>query len=152
MKNRSNDPQARAILKGGSAAPELRGEALFFPKRTGVLVVVRVCGLPEENADGFFALHIHEGDSCAEDFSETGGHYNPDSIPHPRHAGDLPPLLSCGGKAYLAVWTDRFSVSQILGRTVIIHDGPDDFTSQPAGNAGTKIACGIIRKAENKPF
>ena len=56
-------------------------------------------------------------------------------------------LLLCGGGAYLAVLTDRFSVADVLGRTVVIHSGADDFHTQPAGNAGTKIACGVIRRA-----
>lgn len=64
---------------------------------------------------------------------------------HPKHAGDLPPLLACQGSAYLSVKTDRFCVEDILGRTVVIHSDPDDFHSQPAGNAGKKIACGVIR-------
>lgn len=62
------------------------------------------------------------------------------------HAGDLPPLLSCQGNAYLSVKTDRFSVNEIIGRTVVIHSNPDDFHTQPAGNAGKKIACGVIQR------
>jgi Cu-Zn family superoxide dismutase len=50
------------------------------------------------------------------------------------------------GNAIMAVKTNRFSIHEIIGRTVVIHSQPDDFTSQPAGNAGTKIACGVIRK------
>ena len=52
--------------------------------------------------------------------------------------------MQCCGRAYLAVRTDRFRVQEIIGRTVVIHSDPDDFRSQPAGNAGTKIACGVI--------
>ena len=65
---------------------------------------------------------------------------------HPKHAGDLPPLMGCQGNAYLAVKTDRFIVHDIIGKTVVIHSDPDDFHTQPAGNAGKKIACGVIRK------
>lgn len=138
-------PDAVARLRGGEEAPRIWGEVKFYQTRSGVLVIADVSGLPEGNGDGFFALHIHEGDSCdGEGFADTQGHYNPTGAPHPRHAGDLPPLLSCGGRAYLAVLTDRFRVEEILGRTVVIHSGADDFHSQPAGNAGTKIACGTI--------
>ena len=77
-------------------------------------------------------------------FFDTGSHYDPSGTPHPKHAGDLPPLLLCNGGAFLAVRTDRFRVEDILGRTVVIHSGPDDFKSQPAGNAGKKLACGVI--------
>ena len=135
-------------MQGGPEAPCLSGEVQFYQKRGAVLVAVHVSGLPRESEAGFFALHIHEGGSCSgENFSDTGGHYNPHNEAHPRHAGDLPPLLLCGGGAYLAVLTDRFSVADVIGRTVVIHGGADDFHTQPAGNAGTKIACGVIRRA-----
>lgn len=138
-------PDAVARLRGGEEAPRIWGEVKFYQTRSGVLVIADVSGLPEGNGNGFFALHIHEGDSCSgEGFADTKGHYNPTGAPHPRHAGDLPPLLSCGGRAYLAVHTNRFRVEEILGHTVVIHSGADDFHSQPAGNAGTKIACGRI--------
>ena len=139
-------PPAVACLRGGTDAPNLRGKVQFYQRCGSVFVTVHVFGLPEENPSGFFALHIHEGCGCGgEAFAETGGHYDPAGMPHPRHAGDLPPLLSCGGEAYLEVKTDRFSVRDVLGRTVVIHSGSDDFHTQPAGNAGTKIACGVIR-------
>ena len=138
-------PDAVARLRGGEEAPRIWGEVKFYQTRKGVLVIADVSGLPEGSGDGFFALHIHEGGSCdGKEFADTKGHYNPTGAPHPRHAGDLPPLLSCGGRAYLAVLTDRFRVEEILGRTVVIHSGADDFNTQPAGNAGTKIACGTI--------
>lgn len=68
---------------------------------------------------------------------------------HPYHAGDLPPLFSANGNAVLEVLTDRFNIHQIIGKTIIIHRNPDDFTTQPSGNAGEKIACGVIKKAIN---
>ena len=140
-------PNAIARLRGGDEAPCLSGRAEFYQQQNGVLVVVRVSGLPEENESGFFALHIHEGDCCGgENFAETGGHYDPCGCEHPDHAGDLPPLLSNDGRAHLAVLTGRFRVCDVIGRTVVIHSGPDDFHSQPAGNAGQKIACGVIRR------
>ncbi len=138
-------PDARAQVRGGADAPRLSGTVSFYQKDNGVLVVAHVSGLPRDNAAGFFALHIHEGADCGgTDFADTGGHYDPVGAPHPNHAGDLPPLLSCGGEAYLAVLTDRFTVKEVIGRTVVIHAHPDDFHSQPAGHAGTKIACGMI--------
>lgn len=77
----------------------------------------------------------------------TGGHVNPENTLHPNCAGDLPPLLGNQGMAYILVLTDRFRVSDILGKTVVIHGDPDDFHTQPAGNSGMKIACGMIRQA-----
>lgn len=141
-------PDAVARMRGGAEAPELSGAVEFYQKPQGVLIAARVSGLPQENASGFFALHIHEGSSCSGVvFADTGSHYNPTDALHPDHAGDLPPLLSYGGgKAYLAVITDRFRLRDVLGRTVVIHSGPDDFHSQPAGNAGRKIGCGVITR------
>lgn len=145
MQRIPNIPDAEARVKGGEQAPGLCGSVRFYQRCDGVLVEAEVTGLPCDNPAGFFALHIHEGgDCCGQSFSNTGGHYNPNGCPHPTHAGDLPPLLSSNGKAYLAVLTNRFCVKDVIGRTVVIHGGPDDFHTQPAGNAGTKIACGVI--------
>ena len=139
-------PDATAKVRG-VAVPCLSGQVRFYQERDRVLVVAEISGLPRDSETGFFALHIHEGGSCGGTaFSETGGHYNPATEEHPAHAGDLPPLLSCGGTAYLAVRTNRFRVEDVIGRTVVIHSGADDFHSQPAGNAGTKIGCGLVVK------
>ena len=138
-------PDAVARIKGGPEAPRLSGLVEFYQKAKSVLIVANLSGLPEDNPSGFFALHIHEGGSCTgEHFSDTGGHYNPAGLSHPNHAGDLPPLLRCNGGAHLAVRTDRFCLRDVIGRTVVIHSGPDDLHSQPAGNPGGKIACGVI--------
>ena len=140
-------PYAAAQIRGGTEAPQLSGCVQFYQENGCVLIVAKISGLPKESETGFFGFHIHEGDTCAgTDFSGTGSHYNPSDWAHPKHAGDLQPLLACQGNAYLSVRTDRFSVADIIGRTVVIHSGPDDFRSQPAGNAGKKIACGVICK------
>ncbi len=148
-----NKPDARADVRGSDAYPELRGTVKFYQTKDGVLVCAELVGLPHEDnpcAGGVFALHIHEGTSCtgnAEDpFADIKGHYNPNDCPHPYHAGDLPPLFEAKGRAFLVVLTDRFRAEDVVGRTVIIHAERDDFTSQPAGNAGKKIACGVIRR------
>ena len=108
-------------------------------------MVAEISGLPQNSKTGFFALHIHEGKKCGgQAFAETGGHYNPRGAAHPCHAGDLPPLLGCNGRAFMAVLTERFTPWDVIGKTVIVHEGVDDFTSQPAGNAGKRIACGVI--------
>ena len=138
---------AAAQIRGGMEAPQLSGCVQFYQENGCVLIVAKISSLPKESETGFFGFHIHQGDNCSgTDFSGTGSHYNPSDQAHPKHAGDLPPLLTCQGNAYLSVRTDRFSVSDIIGRTVVIHSDPDDFHSQPAGNAGKKIACGVIRE------
>ena len=77
-------------------------------------------------------------------FPHSGTHYNPNGCPHPYHAGDMPPLFGADGYAFLTFVTSRFTVNEIVGKTVIIHSSPDDFTTQPSGNSGEKIACGLI--------
>ena len=140
-------PDAIAQIRGGTEAPQLSGCVQFYQGKGRVLIVAKIFGLPQDSETGFFGFHIHEGSSCSgAGFPETGSHYSPNGLTHPNHAGDLPPLLLCQGNAYLSFITDRFTVKEIIGRTVVIHSDPDDFQSQPGGNAGKKIACGIIQK------
>lgn len=147
-------PSAVAAISGSRDYPKLRGTVRFYQTEQGVLVLAEVFGLPETCAsceNGIFAFHIHSGGSCAgsadDPFADARGHFNPERCPHPAHAGDMPPLFSNRGYALQAFLTDRFSVRDVIGRTVIIHAGPDDFISQPAGNAGARIACGVIRRS-----
>lgn len=138
---------AVAQIRGGQAAPNIEGTVEFFPMWNGTLVSAQLRGLPE-GGDGIFAFHIHEGRDCGgQGFANTGGHFNPGGTMHPEHAGDLLPLFRCcGGRAFLAFVTNRFQIRDVIGRTVVIHAQPDDFHTQPAGNAGAKIACGVIRR------
>ena len=95
----------------------------------------------------FFAFHIPENGDCSRNFENTGAHYNPDNVPHPEHAGDLPPLLSNDGYAWMVFYDSFLTLPMILNRSIVIHRNPDDFTTQPSGNAGEKIACGVIEKS-----
>lgn len=139
-------PSAYSVVRGGTAFPKILGVVEFYSLKKGVLVVAEVEGLPSKKPQ-IFGFHIHEGAACKDDFALTGGHFNPNNQPHPSHAGDMPPLFSSEGEAFLVFYTARFSVSEIIGKTVVIHQQPDDFTSQPAGNSGQKIACGVIEKS-----
>ncbi|MBQ8741062.1 MAG: superoxide dismutase family protein [Clostridia bacterium] len=148
-----SQPAAVAEMRGSAKHPEIRGMVKFYNARGGVLVRAEITGLPKGSGDcdsPIFAFHIHSGNSCTGNhtdmFANTGTHFNPYDCMHPYHAGDLPPLFSANGNAVLEVMTDRFAIPQIIGKTVIIHDRPDDFTTQPSGNAGEKIACGVVRK------
>ena len=149
-------PDAVANVRGSGANPRLGGTVRFYQTRHGVLVHAEFVGLPTANgpcAGRVFGFHIHEGEACRgtweDPFAAVGGHFNPDGCEHPYHAGDLPPLFGNHGYALSVFLTDRFTVEQVLGRTVIVHGGVDDFTSQPAGNAGQKIACGrIVRQTK----
>lgn len=138
-------PNAVARILGGGRYPGIWGTVKFYQRRDGVMVEAEINGLPRTETN-FFALHIHGGDSCrGEDFSRSGTHFNPGGEKHPNHAGDLPVLLGCGGKAYMQVLTGRFHVGEVMGKTVILHGRPDDYRSQPSGDSGDKIACGVIK-------
>lgn len=146
-------PQASAVIRGSREHSSIRGRADFYQTGYGVLVSVLVRGLPTKaGACGkqVFAVHIHSGNSCTGDpddpFAAAMTHYNPDNCPHPYHAGDMPPLFDTGSGAFMSFLTDRFTIDEIIGRVIIIHSEPDDFTTQPSGNSGKKIACGVIRK------
>lgn len=146
-------PDAKADIRGSDQYPDVVGKAQFYQTKDGVLLSVEVIGLPSGEghcAGGVFGFHIHEGEACTgtqdDPFADAKGHYNPHSCKHPQHAGDLPPLFEANGRAFMVVLTGRFTVTEIIGKTMIIHAGPDDFTSQPSGNSGKKIACGQIRR------
>lgn len=143
---------AVANMAGGAAYPQIRGIVRFYQTQQGVVVAVHMVGLPTHEdrcQNRIFGFHIHEGNSCSgtveNPFADAGGHYNPSDCPHPFHAGDLPPLWDAGGEVFTAFLTNRFTVSEVVGKTLILHDMPDDFTTQPSGNSGARIACGVIQ-------
>ena len=142
---------AKAYIKGSSQYPNISGIVYFKETKNGILVTAQINGLPKSTnkyAGRFFGFHIHNGTSCTgntqDEFANAGTHYNPNNYLHPFHAGDLPPLLENNGCAYMQVLVNKFKIDDIIGKAIIIHDSPDDFTSQPSGNSGNKIACGII--------
>lgn len=144
---------AKATIKGGKLYPQINGTVTFKETKEGILVTAKINGLPQSknNCTGkFFGFHIHEGTACtgniADEFANAKSHLNTTNCPHPFHIGDLPPLIENDGYSYMSVLINKFKIKDILGKVVIIHDSPDDFTSQPSGNSGTKIACGKIEK------
>lgn len=147
----NTNPRAMAWVRGGAEAPELSGLVKFYetPYR-GVLVEAEIFGLPNiniQNSSDFYAMHIHDGSGCQNNFAQINGHFNPAGQAHPQHAGDLIPLLGNQGYAWAAFYDTRFDIKEIIGKYVIIHGHPDDFTTQPSGNSGAMIACGEIRPA-----
>ena len=136
--------------KGSKAA----GEVTFEQTGSKVRVVATVQGLHPGREHGF---HIHEiGDCSSADGMSTKGHFNPHGKPHghpvssERHAGDLPALLAGNdGRARIDVMLDILTVApgpaSVVGRGIIVHADPDDYKTQPTGNAGARIACGVIR-------
>lgn len=145
-------PRAYSHLHGNENYSEIAGMVLFFETQGGTVVFVEIQNLPvtgEECRQDFFGFHIHEGGSCSgndtDPFADAGGHLNPYDCPHPEHMGDLPVLLSAAdGYAWTVFFTDKFMPRDVAGRTVIVHRMSDDFITQPSGNSGEKIACGVI--------
>ena len=143
-------PDAYAIIRGGSSFPDIFGIANFYETQWGIglLVEVELTNLPNtaSNSPRFLGLHLHENGDCTDDFANTGMHYNPTNAIHPYHIGDFPSILNSNGYAYGAFYDSFLSIPKVLGRSVILHDNRDDFTTQPSGDSGTKIACGVITK------
>lgn len=144
-------PIGYAKIAGSSSYPEISGKVYFMRAQNGTSVSVEIHGVTDENgmpAQGFKGFHIHEGSACtgnAQDpFADAGAHYSVKEAEHPDHNGDLPPLLFSDGFAWMQVYTGRFTPEDVIGKTVIIHGMPDDFHTQPSGDAGMKIACGEI--------
>ncbi len=144
-------PYAISRIKGNNNNPRINGIAYFYKVQSGVLVSIQINGLPLSDdicKKPVFAVHIHSGNSCTgnntDPFADALTHYNPNNCAHPYHAGDLPPIFGANGIGLSVFFTNRFSAEEIIGKTIIIHSAPDDFTSQPSGNSGTKIACGVI--------
>lgn len=144
---------AHAMLKpttGNAAA----GELTLASMGTGVHVTGDLTGLAINSEHGF---HVHEkGDCSAPDASSAGSHFNPGGQPHgdPRgsahHAGDLINVRADEqGRAHVDMHVDAATLgdggaNDIAGRAIIVHAKPDDYSTQPSGNSGDRIACGII--------
>ena len=135
-----------------SAGNNVAGTVTFVQEGGKVIVIAEVTGLKP----GPHGFHVHEkGDCSAPDFTSAGGHFNPNGKPHgdPAHAdhhvGDMPMLVAdASGKATLRSDVSPMALSGadgITGRSVVVHADPDDFKSQPAGNSGPRVACGVIK-------
>ena len=144
------EKEAVAVLHPTEGS-DARGIVTFMETEGGIRIIADVEGL----SPGLHGFHIHEyGDCSAPDGTSAGGHFNPEDMPHgaptdmERHAGDLGNLEADGsGKSHYERIDDHISLNgphSIVGLAVIVHAGEDDFTSQPTGNAGPRVACGII--------
>jgi Cu-Zn family superoxide dismutase len=147
-------PKASATLAAttGNAAT---GSVAFTPNGDRVRVLARISGL----APGQHGFHIHDkGDCSAPDGMSAGGHFNPTGKAHgnpaagEHHGGDMPMLeADASGNATLDVTLDTISLggdsATIVGRAVIVHKDADDYKTQPTGNSGARVACGVIAAA-----
>jgi superoxide dismutase, Cu-Zn family len=142
-----------AEIKGTAENSQIRGTVNFTDTATGLQIKAKLSGLPP----GSHAFHIHEFGSCADLGKAAGSHYNPLGAPHGQvlkagiqhaHAGDLGNIIvAADGTAALEATVPDLHLADgkynVAGRSVVVHEKLDDF-SQPAGNAGGRIACGTI--------
>lgn len=149
--HRPQPPVAVAALAPASGS-QVQGTVRFTQEEDRVVVQAHVAGLAPNSEHGF---HVHEkGDCTAPDASSAGDHLNPDGQPHgalsgAHHAGDLPSLkANAAGTAHASFEIKGVLLGSgardLLGKAVVVHADPDDYRSQPAGNSGARIACGVI--------
>ncbi|HVE51762.1 MAG TPA: superoxide dismutase family protein [Ramlibacter sp.] len=148
----ASGPTATATL-APTAGSTAAGTVQFAQRGERVQVSGEVRGLRPNAEHGF---HVHEkGDCSSPDGTSAGGHYNPNARPHGRHGagahhvGDLPSLRAdANGVARFSFESASISVGpgagDVTGRGLIVHRDPDDFTTQPTGNAGARLACAVI--------
>jgi len=129
-----------------------KGKVTFKQEAGGIRITAEVSGL----TPGWHGFHVHEiGDCSAPDAMSAGGHFNPHGTDHGKagahvhHAGDLPSLeADANGNAKLNALLTGITLAgehTIIGRSLIVHADPDDYTTQPTGNSGPRVACGIIK-------
>lgn len=149
-------PAASAVVALAPASGSLiSGRLTAVPMGNGVHLTGDIGGLAPGSAHG---LHVHEkGDCSAADATSAGPHFNPGGKPHgdpfaaTHHAGDLPNITAgSDGVAHVNLHVDGVSLggaaaTNILGRALVVHAQADDYTSQPAGNSGARVACGVVR-------
>ncbi len=146
--------KAIAVLHPTSKS-KVMGRVVFTLEGGSMMITGEITGL----TPGEHAFHVHEfGDCSSDDGMSTGGHFNPDKKPHAgphdaeRHVGDLGNITADSeGKVTLNIKDDMIRLSgphSVVGRALVVHAGIDDLKSQPAGNAGARIACGVIGVAK----
>jgi Cu-Zn family superoxide dismutase len=145
-------PTAKVQLESRSSST-VTGTLTLQQKADGVRISGEVRGFSPASAHGF---HVHEkGDCSAADASSAGPHFNPLGSPHgkmgaaPHHAGDMPNIVADNrGAAQVDVLVPGATLTpgpaSIAGRAIVVHRDPDDYATQPAGNAGPRLACGVI--------
>lgn len=149
---------ATATARAALAAPDgtARGTVEFVETVHGLLITARLKGLPP----GIHGFHIHETGKCVPDFTAAGGHHDPEGREHGvlrrggLHAGDMPNIhVPASGELTVELVNDRVTLDpdgpgtlrDADGSAIVIHAGADDYESQPSGDAGDRIACGVIR-------
>ncbi len=152
----SQSKKASAIINPSSGS-EVSGTATFTQTGQNVMVRIEV----ENVSPGEHGVHIHQyGDCSAPDGTSAGGHWNPTNVAHGKwsegefHLGDIGNIMvGEDGTGSIELVTDLWEIGtgtdvDVVGKGIIVHTGPDDFVSQPSGNAGARIGCGVIELVE----
>ena len=153
-KSNSNDLKSLNLVFESKSSSSVTGTATFTAMKGKVTFVAKLSGL----TPGIHAIHIHEKSDCtAADGSSAGGHWNPTFKKHGKwgvgeyHRGDIGNFIADGkGNGTITLTTDEWAIGgedatkNIIGKGLIVHQGADDFISQPAGNAGARVACSAI--------
>lgn len=155
---KSSTPLKAVAVLHPTAGNKVSGTVTFTEVADGVRVQAEITGLTPGN-HGF---HVHEfGDCSAADATSAGAHFNPTHKPHAgpdapeRHVGDMGNVQAdASGKAKLEYVDHQISLTNdersVIGRSVVVHAKPDDLKSQPAGDSGARIACGVIGRAKSQ--
>lgn len=150
----SSTVQSATVALAPASGTLVSGKLMAMPMGDGVHFRGEIGGLAPNSTHG---IHIHQkGDCSAVDGSSAGDHFNPRMQPHGKaagaahHAGDMDNIVAnAAGVARVDVHARGVvlggnAANDALGRAVIVHAAPDDYTSQPSGNAGARVACGVI--------
>ena len=153
--NPINQPELKSAIQSVDGKKTNVGQMYLRQVDNGVQVYGQINNLQPNTT---YALHIHETGSCNDAGKTAGGHFNPDNNPHGHpddvnsHAGDLPNITAdANGVATMNYVKKSITVAMgsdhsVYRRAFILHAGADDYTSQPSGDSGDRIACGIIEK------
>ena len=155
-----NAPSAQMIRRldvilEAKSGSDLTGIGMFVQDSSGVTLQLEL----ENTTPGEHAVHLHEtGDCSAEDATSAGGHWSPGGMDHgkwgeaPFHLGDIGNItVGEDGTGSLTLATTDWTlgsgeINDVLGKAIIVHADPDDFTSQPSGAAGGRIGCGVVAR------
>lgn len=147
---------AMATIDGTYTDTAVTGKAQFTTESDGRVKMNLTLNIPSK-ANQSVAVHIHENGECGDHGKAAGGHWNPTNEEHGKwgsahfHRGDIGNVkLDGSGNGSMELTTDLWQLGgdetrNILGKSIIVHGGTDDFVSQPSGNAGTRIGCGVIK-------
>jgi len=153
----SSSKQATAQVKlTASSGSSVTGTLKLMATGDGVSVMGDIAGLPPKTEHGF---HVHEtGDCSAPNAASAGGHFNPDHAQHggpgitPHHLGDIPNIVADeSGHASVNATIGSATLGDggphdLMGKAFIVHAKPDNYVTQPSGDSGDRIACGVVRR------